>query len=537
MFELWLALSIGSAAAAPTTVVTFDNGEFNAPLYTPRWNGRWKQPSAAQEIAASIARVAGTNPEVHTYLPPGQGRAGPGGHTRVQPIKAGCSGASTAPTDPCWCGPADNCWGGLQPNWYPDASTSLYLTAQNLRSEAGSGPRLEVHVTDLFEEDPSAAENPADSDRCVTRDGVRRALGALLTPPEGASLDHLAVGLLRARIDPPPPGSTWGYTYGLTADDARCHSGHKTGVWGAGRPAMPFTVALLVVGLDTANEHTAVSAFLDGLVGQLDAGDFEFELLRVVEPPVHRAAERVVSASNVDPLVLQPVGPLPTVPCGNLTGTASLTSGGRPLVATGVTGTCDGALALTLEPSELRRAFLAQAGIWPQITGIDFAGEVVLTSDRAAFDARLAELRALNASERSLPLWSAVEDRVVELSTASPWTTTVEVRSVRVTDADTRPWMLVTVASSIVALVVGMGSAQAFSRLHASRAMRRHWTISLAGGRDPLLQRPIAAVLGAAQEEVARAWPLRVTVGVMVGLSTAVASMMLLLVLHRVMLG
>ena len=97
--------------------------------------------------------------------------------------------------------------------------------------------------------------------------------------------------------------------------------------------------------------------------------------------------------------------------------------------------------------------------------------------------------------------------------------------------------MLVTIASSIVALVVGMGSAQAFGRLHASRAMRRHWAISLAGGRDPLLQRPIAAVLGAAQEEVARAWPMRVTLGVLVGLTIAAASMMLLLVLHRVMLG
>ena len=56
MLELVL-WGMGAALAAPDTVVTFDNGEFNAPLYSPRWNGRWRKPSLAQELATSVARV------------------------------------------------------------------------------------------------------------------------------------------------------------------------------------------------------------------------------------------------------------------------------------------------------------------------------------------------------------------------------------------------------------------------------------------------------------------------------------------------
>ncbi len=528
----------GTSRERVPVVVTFDNGEFDAPRYTPRWNGKWKQPSAAQEIAASVARVAGANPEVHTYLPPGQGRAGPGGHTLVRPIKAGCAAPGEAPGDPCWCSPADNCWSELQPNWYPQASTSLYLTAQNLRAAAGAGPRLEVHVTDLFEEDPSAAEDPADSDRCVTHDGVRRAVTALTTAPDGAELDHLAIGLLRATIDPPPPGGSWGNTYGLAPEaDGRCHSGRKTGSWEAGRAPLTMSMAIVVVGLDTAAQHAAVSAFLDGLVGQLDAGSFEFALLRVLEPSSARVVERVATARDLQPLHLEPLGPLPTVPCGLVGGVADLRSGGRPVPALEVAGRCDGSLDLALDLDALRSTFLAEAGVSPFVKHLTLTGSVALTADRSAFDARLSELRALGASERPLPMWSALEERALELAGPTPWSTTVEVRSVRITDLDSRPWTLVALTSTTVALLAGIGSAALGRWLHAARAMRRHWAVSLAGGRDPMLQRPIAAVIGAAQEEVERAWPLRVVLGFVAGMVAAVATGVGLLLAYGVLLG
>jgi len=64
---------------------------------------------------------------------------------------------------------------------------------------------------------------------------------------------------------------------------------------------------------------------------QLDAGSFEFRLLRVVEPPAVRVVERVATVRDLSPLHLEPVGPLPTLPCGEVTGAAELRSGGRTL--------------------------------------------------------------------------------------------------------------------------------------------------------------------------------------------------------------
>ena len=127
---MWLLefLFVGLAVAAtPRTVVTFDNGGFNAAFYAPRYSG-FAKPSAAQEIASAIGRAAGSNPEVWTYLPPGRAEARPGDAYLVEPRPEGCAGPAEAPGDACWCSPGDRCWSELGTHRHPAGSTSLYLS-------------------------------------------------------------------------------------------------------------------------------------------------------------------------------------------------------------------------------------------------------------------------------------------------------------------------------------------------------------------------------------------------------------------------
>jgi hypothetical protein len=531
-----------AAAAAPDVVVTLDNGEFNLPLFTPRWNGKWEKPSAAQEIVSSIARVAGANPRTFTYLPPDQGRLGPGGVWPVAARRPGCVGEAAGPSDPCFCGPGDNCWEGVRPNWYAGASTSLWLTAANVRRTLGaSGPRIEVHVTDLFEEDPAGAADPSDSDRCVTEAGVRRAFSALLADADGAALDHLAVGLLRATVDPPPPGGSWGDRYTLSTDPESpgCHRGTRAGDWSARSQPWRGNLLVVVLGFGTAADDAAVSSFLDGLVGQFDTGGFEIELARLREPPAQLVVSRALPAGDLVDLTLEGAGRRPALPCGEVAAEVSLVDAlGLPVPVTSASGRCDAALSLALDPREVNRVFLRRAGLDPRIRTLDLHGSAVLSGSADALRERWAAVGVLNDSDRPLPLWTALEPSLFGGEAAArPWRAEVAIAALEVSEVDGRPWGFATFVGGLFGVAAGMMTAALVQRLHAERALRRHWARSVGAGRDPRLQVPLASVLGAAQEEVARSWPLRVAAGSGSGLAVAAVIAVLVLFAYRVLLG
>lgn len=541
MLEL-LAATLAPALAAPPVVLTLDNGEFNLPLYTPRWNGKWEKPSAAQEIVSSIARVAGANPAVYTYLPPDQGRLGPGGVWPVAPRRPGCDGAAAAPSDPCFCGPGDNCWDGVRPNWYAGASTSLWLTAANVRGTLPAGsPRLEVHLTDLFEEDPAGAADPKDSDRCVTADGMRRAFSALLADPGGTPLDHVALGLLRVTVDPPPPGGSWGDRYRLGPDPAApsCHRGERAGEWSSRAGPWRGNVLVVVLGFGTAGDDAAVSSFLDGLVGQLDTGPFEIELARLREPPAQLVLSRALSGPDLAAATLAGSGRRPALPCTDVAAEVALQDElGLPVALSAAGGACDATVSLGVDGREVGRAFLRTAGLDPAARTLTLHGNAVLTGSVDALRARFAEVGALNDSDRPLPLWSALEPVVfADGGAARPWRAEVAISAIEVSDVDHRPWGFSVFVGGVLGVAAGMATASVVQRVHADRALRRHWARSVGSARDPRLQVPVAAVLGAAQEEVARSWPLRVAAGSGVGVILAAVVAGCVLLAYRVLLG
>ncbi len=532
------------ALAAPDVVVTLDNGEFNLPFFTPRWNGKWERPSAAQELVAAVARVSGENPRTWTYLPPDQGRLGPGGTWPVEARRAACVGPAETAADPCFCGPGDNCWSGVRPNWYAGASTSLWLTAANVRRALDpTRPRIEVHVTDLFEEDPASAADPKDSDRCVTADGVRRAFSALLTDAGGGSLDHVALGLLRTTADPPPPGGSWGdlYQLGADADGSPCHRGVRTREWSSRAGPWRGDLVVIVLGFGTDAEDESVSSFLDGLVGQLDTDGFEIELARLREPPAHLTARRSLTATELGAgtLELQGTGRRPALPCGTVATTVSLTDPGGLTVPVAAEGRCDGSLSLTLSPRERDRAFLRSAGLDPSRDTLALQGSAELTGSIDALRERWVQVSSLNEGDRPVPLWTALEPVLfdAEGAAARPWRAELAVTELVISEVDGRPWGLAALLGGVTGSVGGMAMGSVVRRLHADRALRRHWTRSLGTGRDPRLQVPLASVLGAAQEEVARSWPLRVAVGTVVGATVALILAAAILVAYLVLLG
>jgi len=535
---------VASAQAAPVSVVTFDNGEFNLPLYTPRYNGRWEQPSVAQELISTVARVTGQRPRVYTYLPPGRAPARPGEAWPVLPRRPQCGGAARLPTDPCWCDPSDNCWRALAPSWYAEASTSLALTARTVRARLGLGARLEIHLTDLFEEDPGAAADPADSDRCVTEAGVRRAVRALLATREGEQLDHVAVGLLSASVDPPPPGSSWGYTFALSpARDTGCWRGVRTGEWETDRGAVQVTMAVLVLGFDTAADSDWVTEVLDGLEEDLDAAPHRFGLVRLRQPgqDVVFVRDTIGRDAALDWEVPVPAAAA-GVPCGEVVGVADLRSGGVPLAVRDVRGSCAGGAVVRFARGALDRSFSQQAGLDPRRSSIEVEGRVTLTDTPAAMRAAFDALEILNEGDRPLPLFPVLAG-ALDLSAPAgperiwqPWSQRVEVVQLRVAGMDQRPWLLVLGFAGLAGLLAAGVVSELVRRWQAHRALHAHWGASTMAV-DALAQRPVALVISAAQAQVARRWPVPLLLGVVAGTAVSLLGVRALLWFHGVLLG
>ncbi len=520
------ALFLGLLALAPPraeaasfeTVVTMDNGEFNMPLYTPRWNGQWAQPAVAQEIATSIARVIGENPVVYTYLAPGRTPGRPGEPYAVEPRLPRCVGAAKQPADPCHCGPADKCWEKIGPNYHPDSSTSLYLTAAAVRAEyVGKGPRLEVHFSDLFEEDPSAADNPKDLDRCVTADGTRKAVAGLMNMGDVEVLDHVAVGVLRIAVEPPPPGPHRGYTYKLFSEEGEgCWSGEKGFPWESLRRPYEMSVAVLVLGVGTARQSIEVNAFIDGLVAQLTSETMSIEMVRIREPASARSVERIIDLPEDGVWRLEAPERTFGVPCDGVVVTGEMESGGQLIDIGELTADCTGGAVVRFADNAIERAFVSQSGLDPRLAETRLTGTMKLRGEPGAIAAALAELGPHNAaaSDRPMPLWSAIEP--VTSDVARPLFHDITVTSLSVSGVDTRPWPL----ALIMALALGMtGFALTFlglKKVQAERAFQSHWDRAVGPDDDPLRQRPLASIIADAQEEVRAKWPGRVFAGILV---------------------
>ena len=546
-------LSLATTAEAQdgrrATVLTFDNGEFNAPAYAPRWNGKWRRPSLAQEVATTVARVLGENPRVFTYMPAGRTPGRPGDLYEVHPIRPECEGPAASPGDACWCSPADNCWGGLQANYHPKGSTSLVRTVGAVRAALkteGASSRVEVHVTDFFEEDPSTAEDPSLSDKCVTAKGVQRAVQGVLQVREGESLDHLAVGVLEATIDPPPPGGTWGVTYELApadgvdpaaASDDTCWSGSVGRAWSPGVQPMSMGLGVVVVGVDTAGADRDVRLLLEGLQAQLSGEGKQLDLVQLVSPPQPRDVTATLTRLDADPYRIGPLEVPPSVPCDAVEAVAEVTSPVGRLQIADVQGRCDGEAGISFENGELRRHFVRTAGMNPRLDDLILRGHIELRGDPTAARRRLEALTPTGL-ERGLPLWPAVVDALDpstnEAGPVRPFHARVELSALTVTGLDGRPWLLAVLAAAGAALLGGLITSAGLRQLQAARAMRNHYEASV---QEPLRQRPLSLVLAEAQQDVARAWPTRAAAGFAVALVLLSGTFVTVMLMYRVMRG
>lgn len=532
LLELWLALTV-AVAAPPEVVLTFDNGGFNAPLYAPRWTG-FAKPSVAREIATSVARVAGENPHLYTYLPPGRVEGRPGEPYRIVPRVAGCEGAAEAPSDPCFCGPGDRCWGELDVNRHPAGSTSLYLTAAALRDPArGDGPRLEVHFTDLFEEDPSTAENPADTDKCVTRAGVRKAVEGLVV----GDVDHLAVGLLRARIDAPPPGSNVGSVFTFVEGEGGCWSGRREGAWTAGSDPLDWAMGVVVVGIGTEGVHEQVVQILSGLEVQLQSDHMALSLVQLREPASVSTLETSLGADALADW-RSPPSALPTeIPCTAVDAKASLSLDGQALDQATATGDCGGVIELQVSRSALQGAWVRAHGLDPFAGDGVLTGSVVLTGSGDAAVEALAALEAVNDQVAGRPL--AFFDVVAGLARSGAGGMTAFRREIALTATITGlqgpAWLGSTMIGLIFAMATALAAHQFLLRTAARRAYQAAWDRAVDADDDPLRQRPVAAVLAEAQDDLRRGWIGRWVaagvVAVMIGLVMTAILLRLSLVL------
>jgi hypothetical protein len=296
---------------------------------------------------------------------------------------------------------------------------------------------------------------------------------------------------------------------------------------------------VVVLGFGTAGDDAAVSSFLDGLVGQLDTGPFEIELARLREPPAQLVLSRALSAPDLAAATLAGSGRRPALPCSEVTAEVGLQDElGLPVPLASSGGACDGTVSLSVDEREVGRAFLRTAGLDPAARTLTLHGSAALTGSVDALRARWAEVGALNASDRPLPLWPALEPVVfAEGGAARPWRAEVAIPAIEVSGVDHRPWGFSVFVGGLLGAVAGMATSSVVQRVHADRALRRHWTRSVGGAKDPRLQVPIAAVLGAAQEEVARSWPLRVAAGSGVGVVLAAVVAGCVLLAYRVLLG
>lgn len=494
---IWLASAF--AAAPLDVVVSFDNGGFNLPLYTPRWNGRFEQPSVAQQVMADLSRTLGRSPRVYTYLPPGRASGRSSDPFEVMPRTPDCV------EEPCVCPPGEQCWSGLDVNMDPAGSTSLYQAVTALRSRAEpERPRLEIHFTDLFEEDPASATNLADADRCVTADSTRKAVEALVHGER--SLDHVAVGRLSAQIVPPMRPAGGAVTF--VEAQGGCWTARRLGTFGGRSPAVELAMGVVVLGFGTAGSEDQVQAVLETLPRQVSS-PLALDMV-VVREPVAQLSVVPLELDARAPVAGVPMLPRRSTPCTRMQGAVQLRSG-EHLVGGDLHSTCEGGGQLALDEADLHRAFHRQAGLDPRVERVGVAGRLLLQGDT---DAVLQAVRGLPerspVRDRPLPFWGALVEALQVGDVARPRMARIVVEGIEVTGVDRRPWTWAGLFGVFVALLTTLGVYVALTRFAANRAFRRY----LHAGSDA----PVASVLQAASAASREGWAGRLFLALLLGM-------------------
>lgn len=499
-------LSLLSALAAPEVVVSFDNGGFNLPLYTPRWNGRFEQPSVAQQLAADLSRTLGRSPRVFTYLPPGRAAGRSSDPFEVLPRTPDCQGGA------CPCPPGERCWDDLDVNLHPAASTSLFQAASAIRTRSDALARIEIHFTDLFEEDPASAANPADADRCVTAASTRKALEALMVDRD---LDHVAIGRLSARIA--PPRRARGSATRFVGGEDGCWTAHRTDAFSGSGEDLELAMGVVVLGYGTALQDQGFQDLVSTFQRQVSS-PLALDLVVVREPTAQLSLVPMQLAADQPTAELPPLPPRHT-PCRTLTGSAHLMSGDQAIGGV-VEASCDGSGTLTLDRSDLQRVFRDRAGLDPRWETLDVDGTLLLRGDEASVLAAVRDLPDRSpVRDRPLPLWGALVEAVSTEGggVLHARAARLDLEGVRVFGVDGRPWGSAVVLGLAVLVGLGWGLYTLFTRFAADRAFRRH----LHAGTDL----PVATVLQAAARDSQNGWTGRLALALLfsslLGLLTA----------------
>jgi hypothetical protein len=515
-----IVLLAGLAAAAPIDVrVTFDNGGFNLPMYTARWNGRFEQPSVAQQLAADLSRTLGRSPRVFTYLPPGRVAGRSSDPFEVVPRMPGCTEGA------CPCPVGDRCWEDLDVNLHPAASTSLFQAATAIRARGPADAWIEIHFTDLFEEDPASAANPADADRCVTPASTRKAVEALVKGQEN-QLDHVAVGRLSAQVVP-PMRAAGGATAFVETDDG-CWTARRTRTFGGGGPALEFAMGVVILGFGTADDHQAVLDLLGSLQRQVSS-PLALDLVVVREPMAHLSVVPMQLSAREPTAALPPLPPRMT-PCEEMRGIARLRAADH-VIDGELVARCDGAGQVTLDSADLQAAFRATAGLDPRVVGLDVDGTLLLRADTRSVQEAVVGLPARSpVRDRPLVLWGALVDALNERSgLVLPRSARFDLEGIRVTEIDRRPWWWALGSGTVLFGLVALMLHGLLTRFAANRAFRRH----LHAGNDA----PLAAVLQTAAARSREGWLQRAALSLGVGLVSGALFTFILLRLAEVVRG
>lgn len=444
---VWSALAAPPAdpGVAPVPVsVVFDNGSLQAPWFVPQ--GDRDGPSVFAGFERALAAVPGVEVAVSEDRPRYDRAA--------DELEAG----------------------------------RLFEAALERRAHAGPGPRLEVLVGPLVE---------VDATGCFDAARLAEALGRVQEPAgQAGTLDHVALGVLRATAEPPPElddvdddAVPWGHRAPLARDDDGCVRVVGATEWHHDAASFEIASAALVLGFGTEAVHTAVSEQLDRVERALASTGAEVAMVRLRSPPrpvTVRGWMRVGDAPVV--WALPAVAAPAWAPCASAAAIARVRVEGQELPLQ-VGTTCDSLVSWSW-PAALRQRFGAVAGVDPRKRTLALAGEIDLQADAADLEAALTEAAALARAERPVVGW----EHAAHVLGAAPWSRQVVLGGVELGGLDQRPWPRALIAATVAALAGFWLTTEQLRRARVRRALRRAWKAAQ-HQVDPLVQRPVAKVL------------------------------------------
>ncbi len=285
MLSLLLALQVHAGAPPEPLPVTLalDNGGFLQEFYWPQrgpyqGSGDWlPRASVMQDLAVSVAASSPGDFQLWVAQPPGIDP--PEGPCRIEALAE----ARTA-----------SAWTGLDANYNGTTSTSLIALHRALGEEGPvcdtddladplEGPRVEIYVFDLLEEDDREAFVADERERCIRPGRLAESISEVLAERP----DHLWLGRLEAAPGPFVPNpALYPWDAQMLREGKRPRSdaprryAFKAASCGTGLTAVNFydeagprPLGVLVIGRDTAERDDDVQGFAMDLQAHFDAND------------------------------------------------------------------------------------------------------------------------------------------------------------------------------------------------------------------------------------------------------------------------